>query len=387
MAKIIFAHCIQGEDSSGSVSHVVRSNNDDHLQMLRSVYAVLDRKVAANALASCVSSMASNVLSLVSKSDQNIQLQNISCLLSSVVDALGELYDGFHFAKAMIETQSGASQTMTSVNAAARLIFECTLLVTRTISTQENTPLCDSSVLDQGELKSFRKNMLALRKTILQWLLTDLCGVYYPRVTQEENKLRDSSSTYSDTYYEQGAVAKGPGAPDFNCVLSTTFEANNHSSTFHRMLVFFRCLLFLSQKELKIFAMTGDELDKGRFQRIMFCCQYGADIDDEMLQMILSSSDLTPNTALSVIESLLLRCRNGCAAKISCTVNTIWDMYRLAEYKPVVRKDFGNNTEPLSPGDDDFSMPDSITCDTEQTGKKRKRTSDQTRDKISKLPR
>merc|ERR1712194_798543 len=143
---------------------------------------------------------------------------------------------GFHFAKAIIEAQSGASQTTTSVNATARLIFECTLLVTRTIPPQEKTPLCDSTVLDQGELNFFRKDMLALRKTILQWLLTDLCRVYYPRVTQEENKLRFSSSTYSDIYYEQGAVTKGPGAPDFNCVLGTTPEANNHSSPFHRMM-------------------------------------------------------------------------------------------------------------------------------------------------------
>lgn len=106
MAQLIFAHCLQGERSSGSVSNALKPN-DDHLRMLRSVYAVLDRTSAANALASSVTSLASDVLNDSKTSGPSSQLHALSFLLCSVVDALGQLYDGFAFVKAIIKSQVG----------------------------------------------------------------------------------------------------------------------------------------------------------------------------------------------------------------------------------------------------------------------------------------
>ena len=339
MAQLIFTHCLKGECSSGSVSNALKPS-DEHLRMLRSAYAVLDRKLAANALASSVSNLASDVLNPVSKtSDLDAQFQSISCLLCAVVDTLGKLYDGFHFAKSIIKAQSGISKTMTSANITARLIFECTLLVTRTVpslqtslgaaarAAHKKSSSSDFDSVDEGDLNLFRSSMLGLRKSILGWCETDLCRVYRDKVIQEEQ------AKCSDTYYERGAVTRGPGAPDYNSILTEDISSINDagsSSPFTRMMTLIRCLLFLyppSSKELASFSIAGED----KFQRLGFCCRYGVDIDDEMLQIILSSANFTPNTALSVIENLIIRCGRNDVAKISCNVDTVWRMWKLAE--------------------------------------------------------
>lgn len=221
------------------------------------------------------------------------------------------------------------SKSMTSVNTAARLIFECSLLVTRTQN-------LSSSHLDGAELESFRKNMLGMRKMILRWCAADLCRVYNNKVTQEEQ------AKCADSYYERGAVRRGPGAPNYSTVLdvNSTPEDGDLSSPFCRMMTKIRCMLFLSlpsSKEMKAFAMAGEEMDSDRFQRINFCCQYGVDIDDKMFHIILSSPNVTPSTALSVIENLLLGCGSNCG--IDCKVDTVWEIYKLAEYIPEFRSD------------------------------------------------
>eukprot|EP00571_Detonula_confervacea_P003451 CAMPEP_0172329500 /NCGR_PEP_ID=MMETSP1058-20130122/60916_1 /TAXON_ID=83371 /ORGANISM="Detonula confervacea, Strain CCMP 353" /LENGTH=2101 /DNA_ID=CAMNT_0013046679 /DNA_START=37 /DNA_END=6342 /DNA_ORIENTATION=- len=355
VAQLIFTHCLQGECSSGSISNALKPN-DDHLRMLRSVYAMLDRKLAANALASSVSSLSLDVLNPVSEtSDLSSQLQNISYLLCAVVDALGPLYDGFHFVKAIIKAQSGMSKTMTSVTTSARLIFECSLLVTRTVpslhtaleaaskKSNKKSSFSDFDSVDGAELDCFRKNMLGLRKAILRWCITDVCHVYHGKVSQEEQ------ARCADAYFERGAVTRGPGAPDYHSVLDvhSSPEEGDCSSPFQRMIALVRCMLFLSlpsSKEMETFAMSGEGMEYDRFQRINFCCIYGVDVDDKVLQMIISSPHITPNTALSVIENLLLRCGSKCAAKVSCNVTTVSSLYQLAEYVPEWRSDLSNNS-------------------------------------------
>ncbi|KAL7535980.1 hypothetical protein ACHAXR_006845, partial [Thalassiosira sp. AJA248-18] len=383
VAQMIFSHCLQGECALGSVSNALKPN-DEHLRILRSVYSVLDRKLAANALASSVSSLASDVLNLASNSDLIGQFQSISCLLCAVVNALGDIFDGFHFVNAIINIHSGTCKTITSAHTTARLVFECSLLVTRTVPSlqaaldaaaprqgNKKSSFHNFDSVDEGELNCFRNSMLGLRKSILRWCASDLCSVYHNKVSQEEE------TKCSDTYYERGAVIKGPGAPDFNSILGT--EANpspKSSSPFHRMMTLIRCMLFLSppsSKELESFAMTGEEMHNDRFHRFDFCCQYGVDVDDEMLQIILSSADFTQNTALSIIETLVGRCGSTSAAKICCKVSTVWKMYSLAEYSPVFRSDFGNKSGSFSSDEKDSDASADEGSDTEHFGRKRRK--------------
>ena len=339
VAKMIFTHCLLGERSSGSVSNALKPN-DDHLRILRSVYAVLDRKLAADALASSVSSLTSDVLNQAcTTEDFNSQLHSISCLLCSVVDALGTLYDGFHFVKAIIKAQASIPKTITSVNISSRLIFECTLLVTRTVSSfqsglasqraNKKSSFSELDMVDGEELDSFRKQMLGLRKSILKWCVTVLCPVYHNKVIKEEQ------AKCADTYYERGAVKRGPGAIDFDSVLDINLSPESLSDRpppSERMMRLVRCMLFLSlpdSKEMATFTSTDEEMENDRYQRIRFCCQYGADIDDGIFKTILSSPNITPHTSISLIENLLLRCGSNSTANVDCTIATVKDMYRL----------------------------------------------------------
>ncbi|KAL7554730.1 hypothetical protein ACHAWF_018265 [Thalassiosira exigua] len=360
VAQMIFSHCLQGECSSGSVSNALKPNND-HLRMLRSVYAVLNRRLAAKALAASVSML--DILNPASKaSELNSQFQRISCLLCSVVDALGELHDGFHFVQAMIEAKAGGPKTIPCVKFMARLIFECTLLVTRLPSL--NTALEDASRnvdrVDKGELDRFRKRMLWLRKVVLRWCASDLCRAYYSKVSQEEE------AKCADTYYERGAVTRGPGAPDFGSALDrhTSFQIRDDSSPFLGMMTEMCRLLFLSDYD-------DEEVENDRLQRVYFCCQFGNDVDDELIRIILSSPNATPKTKVEVIENLLARCGSSSqnavqegvdettrfgGRVINFRVETLWSMWELAEYKPTFRSDLGKNGDSFSSGERESSL-------------------------------
>ena len=354
MAQIIFTHSLQGECTTGSVSNALKPN-DDHLRILRSVYSILDGKVAANALACSVSSLTSDTLNQApTTEDFNSQLHNISCLLCAVVDTLGKLYDGFHFVKAIIKVQSGIPKTLTSVNITARLIFECTLLVTRTVPSlqigleaaalqlqraNKKSSFSEMDSVDEVDIASFRKQMLGLRKAILRWFVNVLCPVYHNKVIKEEQ------AKCADTFYERGAVKRGPGALDFDdsvLELNHSTETNERPSPFHRMMRLIRCMLFLSipsGREMATFTASTEEMENNRFQRITFCCQYGVDIDDDMLKIIISSPNITPHTAISVIENLLLRCGSNSTAKVDCAYDTVKEMYKLTEYVPEFREE------------------------------------------------
>jgi len=355
IAQMIFTHCIEGERATGSVSNAIKPN-DDHLRILCSVYAVLDRKLAANALASCVSTLTSDVLNQAPTTDEfNAQLHNISTLLCAIVDALGDLYDGYQFVKAIIKAQSSIPKTVTSVNITARLIFECTLLVTRTVpslqtglkaatsqKTNKKSSFSEFDSIGEEELNKFRKDMLGLRKAMLRWCVNTLCSVYHNKVTKEEQ------AKCADTYYERGAVKRGPGALNFESVLdvNTAVEVNDdRPSPYQRMMRLIRCMLFLSppsSKEMATFTTTSEEeMDNDRFQRITFCCQYGVDVDDGMLKTITTSPNVTPRTAISVVEELL-RCVSNSIAKVDCAYDTVKDMYQLTEFVPEFREKYDN---------------------------------------------
>ena len=296
--------------------------------------------------------------------DLNAQLQSVFHLLNVVVDALGNRCDVFCFVAAIISAQSGASSTMAIANSTARLIFECTLLATKTVpslqasietTSRQSTkkkPFSDFDSVDEGELLSFRTNMLELRKLVLGWCVDDLCRLYQNKISRAEE------AKCSDTYFERGAVTRGPGAPDYSSVLldENGLEESDRSAL-RRLMSLIRCTLFLSpmtSQELASFAAAGEEMEEDQRQRIAFCCRYGVDVDDEMLQRILSSPNVTPNTALSIVENLLLRCGGDSAGTVNCRAATVWQMYELAEYSPLFHSDVADKN---NSSDDDGSSP------------------------------
>lgn len=166
---MIFAHCLRGERSAGSVSNALKPS-DDHLRMLRSAYAALDdRRLAAKALALSINGVASSIFES-SDGDVHSHFGDIIRLTMAVVKTLGKLFNGFYFVESFIHTSSGnpaAAKKKASIKTSARLIFEFTLL------------LAGDSDKSEEEVAQFRQDMLRLRKRILIWCLESLCPAYF----------------------------------------------------------------------------------------------------------------------------------------------------------------------------------------------------------------
>eukprot|EP00984_Skeletonema_dohrnii_P029156 scaffold19528_cov111-Skeletonema_dohrnii-CCMP3373.AAC.1 len=79
----------------------------------------------------------------------------------------------------------------------------------------------------------------------------------------------------------------------------------------------------------------GEYSDSDHCNRVEFCCKYGVDIDDGLIQLVLTSDSVTPITAISLVENLVERCNVSSVAKVvDFSSDTVMGMYKLAEFKP-----------------------------------------------------
>jgi len=369
VAKQVFTHCIAQGDSP-----------NDKLSVLRAVYITLDKKDAAETLASSIIALESEEIEVGSRREEIIiRYKDLYAHLCHVVDSLNTAFDGFHFAKSIIEAKMGTASKISSAQNSGRLIFLCATLVTRNISSLQYEKV------DAEELSKFRIKMLTLRKAIMRWCMKDLCSVYHKKIIQEEERRS------ADSQFQRGAVVTGPGIADYN---GSALDADSHRytsgqpSSFNELMSIIRCLMFLSNPpsgDLEF--LLGDCLDSDHINRIQFCCTYGVDIDDELVssclrsvqlpanaicsspipdfifqvQLLLTSDSVTPITAISIIENLVERCNVTSTAKIvDFNSDTVLDMYELAEYKPVLRNQEAFDYEST----DDYTSDEDVRFDT-----------------------
>merc|ERR1712224_887834 len=79
-------------------------------------------------------------------------------------------------------------------------------------------------------------------------------------------------------------------------------------------------------------------------KRISFCCSYGADIDDEMVWVVLETATTkqkrTPNEiALQVLEHMFECCKKGNKPSLLLhDANLLFKLYELVEYTPPTKK-------------------------------------------------
>ena len=271
VARQVFTYLISQEDSSNESAK-------DKLHVLKAVYVTLDRKDAAATLASSVIALESEVIEVGSKGDAvMLQYKDLHAHVCKVVENLGKSFDGFHFAASIIEAKMGCTTLkLSDALNSSRLIFLCATLVTRDISSLQH----HDEEVNAKELSQYRLKMLKLRKSIMQWCMKDLCSVYHAKIIQEEER------KCADAQFERGAVVSGPGVANY----SSALDANSHRNTsdqrspFNDLMSTVRCLLFISHppsSDMEFF--LGKYSDGDHCNRVEFCCNYGADIDDELV--------------------------------------------------------------------------------------------------------
>lgn len=286
VAKQVFLHSLIG-DMNNEEEFAINPGHEQ-LEILRSVYSVLDSALAAESLASAV-------LELTSISPQHLH----SRALRLVVSTLEDHFDAFLFTECIIKAKMGASTSISSSTNNARLIFECAML---------SRP--DSKTKDK---------MLCLRKSILRWCMTDLACVYHKKISQEEE---------DNTYDGTGSVTKGPVVYDFSSYLDpTTIEKKG---SIYKFMTLTQCLLFLIPVTSEnLTAFIRRDLDEYESECLNLCRQY-REVDNEMLEIVLKSQHTTASTAISLIEGLILGCSNGQDFPISNDL--IWKLYDLSKY-------------------------------------------------------
>eukprot|EP00804_Cyclotella_cryptica_P023942 CCRYP_010070-RB/>CCRYP_010070-RB protein AED:0.03 eAED:0.03 QI:390/1/1/1/0.8/0.83/6/266/1137 len=297
VAKQIFLYCLAGETTNGG--YVVMDPSPDHLEILRSVYTIFDSDLAAQSLASAMLALASHSTQYLSRS------------MRLVVNALGDRYDGFTFTQSIIKSKTGVSINM--LNESAQLIFQCAMLVG----------------LGNGLEDKLASKMLTLRKAMLQWCVTELGRTYYDKILKEERSRCNSS------YDGTGVVVTGPGRAVFDSYLDgSSRDEIGQDDTIPEFIKKVRCLLFLnsaSSNELAEF--SGHEFDAEESECINFCCRYSYAVDDELLNIVLESPNISPSTAIAIIENLILGCSSA-QENISISSGVIWKVYELSEYVP-----------------------------------------------------
>ncbi|KAL7500440.1 hypothetical protein ACHAWT_008914, partial [Skeletonema menzelii] len=350
VARQVFTYLISQEDSSNESAK-------DKLHVLKAVYVTLDRKDAAATLASSVIALESEVIEVGSKGDAvMLQYKDLHAHVCKVVENLGKSFDGFHFAASIIEAKMGCTTLkLSDALNSSRLIFLCATLVTRDISSLQH----HDEEVNAKELSQYRLKMLKLRKSIMQWCMKDLCSVYHAKIIQEEER------KCADAQFERGAVVSGPGVANY----SSALDANSHRNTsdqrspFNDLMSTVRCLLFISHplsSDMEFF--LGKYSDGDHCNRVEFCCNYGADIDDELIQLVLTSDSVTPITAISLIENLVERCNVSSPAKVvDFSSSTVMNMYKLAEYIPVLRNKEGIDNEST----DECTSDEDVGCESQ----------------------
>ena len=225
--------------------------------------------------------------------------------------------------------------------------------------------LTESSTSIHKEMTLLTPKLLATRKMILHWCLNTYAkGIIKNKSkssSQPKTKKRDSKSIY----------LVGAGTPDF----SSSFDGKSSSCkiSYVRLMTNLRCLLFLAKsdsEELLTFLMpscstqviSSGQLCHDLQRRVRICSEYGVNIDNETLWIILKSTmsvecAIDSSTTLSLIEQLMYHCRNGQTAEILIDDSKIlWEMYKLVEYFPVATSEQklykSNDCSDVGEGDD-----------------------------------
>ncbi len=347
------------------------------LNILIHVYSSLSSHVAANALASALLGLL-NAKELSMGNEQTTEMKSpdiktLLLLIKNVSSNLGVKYNGYLFVNSILREHSkGMNSTdkrqmyeNIKPDDIAQMVYECATLVVPIppqISTGGSRPQQkllmkksekQFSTLTAEETTKISSILLSIRKCILKWsLATFLPYVNNVKDTDLTNEVGNEKRKKKFSKSVNHEVLIGAGEPNYHSVLDGEYEGSPNSISENQdvFLRSVRCLLFLVRPEselLMTFLKRNKDADyhargymsqEQRF-RINFCCDYGADIDDEVMQIIFHKSNLKnmqnhPELFLSLMEELFYHCRNEEKAQLRINDQTIvWKMYELSVYR------------------------------------------------------
>lgn len=309
----------------------------DHLKMFHAVHNALPNKLSADGIAASLLTLLVNRPESLTQMTTTQLVKRLRALIRAIANELGGAFDGCMLLQALLSFNVGsASWTVSDEENKARLLFQCMTLLAVNHSPIERNQHSKSTrkvELSAEEAASLKKKLKKARKLLLSWC----CADYAPLCSVTD------STEKGDGKKKQASEAVGAGPADYDSILD---GLNN--SKFPWWLDVMRCLLFMedaSSARLKQFLVPDgsfiesdpDWQDEGF--RLGLCCEHGADLDDEMVWIVLKAATnkkqggMPPDIALPLLEHLFNCCSKNRKASLCLEdPNFLWELYTLVEY-------------------------------------------------------
>lgn len=327
------------------------------MKMMNAVYGAFPSDLACEGLAIAFLTLLSEPAETSQGTLRELRqhhVKKIRLLLRSVASALGSKFDGCGLIESLLSFDvKSQSWSLEDEKDKARLMFECATLIVPLPDADDTSKLRHkgqrnfhhrySGDLTDQEIVSLRQKLRRARRLLLDWCCTEFAEQWQmrQREQQEHDKLVEKRLKKG----KRDEIPAGAGTPDFSSVL----DGEEGSTKFSDCLDIMRCVLFMADADSTILRdflypnESSDHLEPASSDdryRIQKCNEYGSDLDDDMLSVILKSAMLQGGgidhpLALSLIESLFECCsKDRKGALLLADSKLVSELYLLSEYRP-----------------------------------------------------
>ena len=307
----------------------------DRLKMVAAVYSAFPRDLSADGIAAALLVMmgkSGGTTNAKTTMAERKQLgKHLKHLLQLVAQQLGSSFDVCKLVESFLCHVRDASWTHEDEEDRARLMFQCVLLLVPPPPKEASRHSTKSSrkefALSQSEADALKKKLSIARRLMLTWF----CADYGPLFGTAKNKTINKSV--------------GVTLPDYKSALGGVNGTICHA----RWLTIARCLLFMENGDsphIQRFVGGSDVIEENDASwldlkyRIDRCYEFGCDLDDEMMWIVLKSASLedggiSSEIALTLLEHLFECCSLSRRGSLKITdVMLAWELYSLVIYEP-----------------------------------------------------
>lgn len=309
----------------------------DHLKMIQAVHNVLPHKLSADGIAAALLTLLTRRPKQLGHLVTGQLVQRLRALMRAVAKQLGSAFDGCQLLRSLASFKPNqATWGLQEEENKARLMIQCTILLAgaqRIGDQSQHIQPARAGVPSPADLPSFRKKLFIARKLLLSWCVRD----YAPRCTSAKDENGNGAKAVPDP-------TVGAGPANYSSILDGVGTGN-----YPPWLEVMRTVLFLedpdSQLLQRFMSPDGAPLSaetewKEESFRFSWCCDYGADLTDEMIWIVLKAVNQTnrlisAEVALTLLEHLFSGCKKGKNPVLRVKdSNIIKDMYEIAVYTP-----------------------------------------------------
>ena len=316
----------------------------DNLSMICAVHHVSPSQLRANGIASSILDILTNPPPSLHEVSKPQLVQRIQKLITFIAKKFGSSFDVCAILNAMLQWKvtHGSLWTIRHEENKARIMFQCViLLVDHTVLSHQSEPigkLVKMNNPSESNISTIRTKLMQARKILIRWCCTDYVPLCPLISTKDRNNCLIGSSR------EEKDEIIGAIPTNYNSILDGMSERN-----FPSWVNVIRCMLFLENSEsplLRQFLLMGDTTIEDPLgwdiaaKRINFCCDYGADVDDEIIHVVLKTvteeeNDMPNDIALLLLEHMFESCKTSMKPSLLIQDSKLLlKLYNLVEYIP-----------------------------------------------------